>query len=124
MKSWKSMNNRSNATAGRPDSATPPGWNRLLPRRRRHSVGSFCTHRFRQWRRRTFSISARTTRFIDGNKRVGANAAITFLRVNNWTPAFGEEELVDLVLSVASGTLNKAGLTEVFESRCAPLEGL
>jgi death-on-curing protein len=62
--------------------------------------------------------------FIDGNKPVGANAAITFLRVNNWTPAFGEEELVDLVLSVASGTLNKAGLTEVFESRCAPLEGL
>ena len=40
--------------------------------------------------------------FIDGNKRVGANAAITFLLLNNWEPTFAEEELVDLVLSVAS----------------------
>jgi death on curing protein len=41
--------------------------------------------------------------FIDGNKRVGANAAITFLLMNNWEPAFAETELVDMVLSVASG---------------------
>jgi death-on-curing protein len=39
--------------------------------------------------------------FIDGNKRVGANAAITFLLMNNWEPTFSEEELADLVLSVA-----------------------
>jgi death-on-curing protein len=26
--------------------------------------------------------------FIDGNKRVGANAAITFLRMNDWEPTF------------------------------------
>jgi len=45
--------------------------------------------------------------FIDGNKRVGANA-----------PAFDEEELVDLVLSVASGTLGKPRLIEIFESHC------
>jgi death-on-curing protein len=56
--------------------------------------------------------------FIDGNKRVGANAAITFLLMNNWEPIFDEEELVDLVLSVASGGLNKARLIEIFESRC------
>ena len=62
--------------------------------------------------------------FIDGNKRVGANAAITFLLMNDWTPTFSEVELVDLVLSVASGGLNKAGLTEIFESHCAPSEGL
>ena len=42
--------------------------------------------------------------FIDGNKRVGANSAITFLLMNNWDTTFGEEELVDLVLSVASST--------------------
>jgi death-on-curing protein len=47
--------------------------------------------------------------FIDGNKRVGANAAITFLLMNNWEPIFDEKELVALVLSVASGGLNKAG---------------
>jgi death-on-curing protein len=58
--------------------------------------------------------------FIDGNKRVGANAAITFLLLNDWEPLFDERELVELVLSVASGGLGKPGLTEIFESRCRP----
>jgi len=60
--------------------------------------------------------------FIDGNKRAGANAAITFLLMNNWEPTFTEEELVDLVLSVASGILGKPRLIEIFELRCRPLE--
>ena len=59
--------------------------------------------------------------FVDGNKRVGANAAITFLLMNDWEPTFDEDELVDLVLSVASGRLGKPGLTGIFESRCKPL---
>jgi death-on-curing protein len=59
--------------------------------------------------------------FIDGNKRVGANAAVTFLLMNDWEPFFSQEELVEVVLSVASGDLGKAQLTEVFESRCKPL---
>jgi death on curing protein len=33
--------------------------------------------------------------FIDGNKRVGANAAITFLLMNIWEPTFDAEELTD-----------------------------
>ena len=61
--------------------------------------------------------------FIDGNKRVGANAAITFLLMNNWEPTFDEEELVDLVLAVAAGRLSKPRLIEIFESRCKPPEG-
>jgi len=61
--------------------------------------------------------------FLDGNKRAGANAAITFLLMNGWEPDFGEEELVDMVLSVASGLLAKADLTGIFEARCRPLEG-
>jgi death-on-curing protein len=60
--------------------------------------------------------------FIDGNKRVGANAAITFLLMNNWEPTFDEEELVDFVLSIATGELSKAELTEIFQSRCNPIE--
>lgn len=59
--------------------------------------------------------------FIDGNKRVGANAAITFLLINDWEPCFDEDELVDLVLSVASGKTSKPALTEIFESRCRPI---
>jgi len=62
--------------------------------------------------------------FIDGNKRVGANAAITFLLMNEWEPTFDEEELVDLVLSVAAGGPSKPRLIEIFESRCKPPEGL
>jgi death on curing protein len=58
--------------------------------------------------------------FIDGNKRAGANAAITFLLMNDWAPNFDELELVDLVLSVASGVLKKPELIEIFESRCTP----
>jgi prophage maintenance system killer protein len=54
--------------------------------------------------------------FIDGNKRVGANAAITFLPMNNWEPTFDEEQFVELVLSVASGGLRKARLVEIFEN--------
>jgi death on curing protein len=37
--------------------------------------------------------------FIDGNKRVGTNAAITFLLINDWEPTFDETELVGLVRS-------------------------
>ena len=54
--------------------------------------------------------------FIESNKRVGANAAITFLPMNNWEPTFAEKELVDLVLAVASGGLGKSQLIEIFES--------
>ncbi|MGA2592129.1 MAG: type II toxin-antitoxin system death-on-curing family toxin [Bryobacteraceae bacterium] len=60
--------------------------------------------------------------FLDGNKRVGANAALTFLLMNDWEPTFIPEELVDIVLSVASGTLSKVRLIEIFESRCRPLK--
>jgi len=60
--------------------------------------------------------------FIDGNKRVGANAAITFLLLNDWRPKFDADELVDLVLSVAVGRLSKKQLIETFESRCEPQE--
>ncbi|HEX4595222.1 MAG TPA: type II toxin-antitoxin system death-on-curing family toxin [Bryobacteraceae bacterium] len=46
--------------------------------------------------------------FVDGNKRAGANAAITFLFLNNWEPTLAEEELVELVLAVASSRRNRS----------------
>ena len=60
--------------------------------------------------------------FIDGNKRAGANAAITFLLMNDWEPLFEEQELVDLVLLLASSGLKKSELVETFEARCRPLQ--
>ena len=59
--------------------------------------------------------------FIDGNKRVGANAAITFLLMNDWDLLLDEAELVTLVLSVASGVMGKEELTRRFEMRCGYL---
>ncbi|MDQ1474439.1 MAG: death on curing protein [Bryobacterales bacterium] len=56
--------------------------------------------------------------FIDGNRRVGANAAITFLLMNDREPTFSEDELTELVLSVASGGLSKSELTEAFLVHC------
>src|SRR5438128_4379286 len=61
--------------------------------------------------------------FVDGNKRTGANAAITFLLINDWELDFGEDEFVDLVLSVASGTTSKSILTETLEGRCRQASG-
>jgi death-on-curing protein len=46
--------------------------------------------------------------FIDGNKRVGANAAIAFLLMNDVEPAFSEDALVELVLGVAQGQISKS----------------
>jgi death-on-curing protein len=60
--------------------------------------------------------------FVDGNKRVGANAAVTFLLVNDWEPDFEPDEFADLVLSVASGVMDKAELTARFEQHCRPAE--
>ena len=56
--------------------------------------------------------------FIDGNKRASANAAVTFLLMNDWEPMFEEEELVEVVLALASNGLSKQRLIEIFESRC------
>ena len=61
--------------------------------------------------------------FVDGNKRTGANAAITFLLINDWELDVSEDELVDLVLSVTSGAMSKSVLTETFGERCRPASG-
>jgi death-on-curing protein len=58
--------------------------------------------------------------FLDGNKRAGANAAITFLRLNDWEPTFSEEELVDTVLAVAAGKVKKRELIVFFEQHSRP----
>lgn len=60
--------------------------------------------------------------FIDGNKRVGANAAVTFLLMNGWEPLFENDEFVHIVLSVASGVMRKPALIEVFAQRCREQE--
>ena len=59
--------------------------------------------------------------FLDGNKRAGSDAAISFLFVNDLRLAMTQPDLIDLVLGVASGVIDKAKLTQCFESCCQPL---
>jgi death on curing protein len=51
--------------------------------------------------------------FIDGNKRAGAAAALTFLDLNGIEIDIDDDALVELVLSVAQGASSKADITAV-----------
>ena len=52
--------------------------------------------------------------FIDGNKRVGAVAAIVFLMVNEHDVQLTSDELESLVLDTASGKLNREQIAAAF----------
>jgi death-on-curing protein len=54
--------------------------------------------------------------FLDGNKRVGAAAAIIFLAINDVTIESDEEGLVSMTLSVAAGQAGKSEIAEFFRS--------
>lgn len=43
--------------------------------------------------------------FVDGNKRIGAHAMLVFLSLNGIELEYTQEELSDMVLNVATGTL-------------------
>jgi death-on-curing protein len=48
--------------------------------------------------------------FVDGNKRVGAVAALVFLKLNGQDVSMTNTELVDLVLAVAQGQKDKESI--------------
>jgi death-on-curing protein len=58
--------------------------------------------------------------FVDGNKRVAANTAITFLLMNDREPTFTEDVLVDIVLAVASSSMTKEDLVRFFQAYSVP----
>jgi death on curing protein len=49
--------------------------------------------------------------FVDGNKRTGVVAALVFLALNGFDFDAPEDDLAEMVLSVARGELDKAGVT-------------
>ena len=57
--------------------------------------------------------------FVDGNKRVGLEAALIFLEINNENLNASDEELVDLVLKTTAGQVGKPDIAEFFRSHCA-----
>jgi death-on-curing protein len=52
--------------------------------------------------------------FIDGNKRVGLVAALTFLFINGFTIKFNAKEIESLVMNVANGRANKEEISTFF----------
>jgi death-on-curing protein len=56
--------------------------------------------------------------FVDGNKRVGLEAALIFLEINNENLNASDEELVDLVLKTTAGQVGKREIAEFFRSHC------
>ncbi|MFM9068171.1 MAG: type II toxin-antitoxin system death-on-curing family toxin [Planctomycetota bacterium] len=56
--------------------------------------------------------------FVDGNKRVGLEAALIFLEINYKSLIANDDELVDLVLKTTAGQVGKRGITEFFRSHC------
>jgi len=58
--------------------------------------------------------------FVDGNKRVGLAAALTFLDINGYEIEAEEDELFELTDSLASGRkdISKAEIAEFFRQHC------
>lgn len=56
--------------------------------------------------------------FIDGNKRVGLEAALIFLEINDKSLIANDDELVDLVLKTTAGQIEKREIGEFFRSHC------
>ena len=54
--------------------------------------------------------------FLDGNKRVGLEAALLFLEINGITIEATNSELVELTLEVAQGVATKASVAAFFSN--------
>lgn len=50
--------------------------------------------------------------FIDGNKRIGIHAMLVFLAVNNYYLNYTQEELIEIVLNIASSKATDTDLLE------------
>jgi death-on-curing protein len=61
--------------------------------------------------------------FADGNKRVGAHAAILFLKANHFQPGFASQELAEVTLGVARGEISAEALTIWIRQRTREREG-
>lgn len=57
--------------------------------------------------------------FVDGNKRTGAAAALVFLDLNGTELNISDEALVELVLGVALGAIDKSAVAAVLRASAA-----
>ncbi len=61
--------------------------------------------------------------FIDGNKRVGLAAALTFLEANGCSCTADHDSLGDITLRTAEGRVGKSELADFFRDHSQPLGG-
>ncbi|REJ89378.1 MAG: type II toxin-antitoxin system death-on-curing family toxin [Planctomycetota bacterium] len=61
---------------------------------------------------------ARNHAFADGNKRVATVSAIVFLALNGYDLEADDDELEQIVLSVARGESDRAAVAEFFRRNC------
>ena len=50
--------------------------------------------------------------FVDGNKRIGAHVMLVFLELNGIELHYNQQELIDIILSGASGETDRQGLLQ------------
>lgn len=52
--------------------------------------------------------------FLDGNKRIGVHLTLLFLRINNISLDYTQQELINFGLAIASGKMNQTQIKEWF----------
>ena len=50
--------------------------------------------------------------FLDGNKRIGAHAMLVFLALNEIETDYSQDDLINIIMGIASGQCNYADLLE------------
>lgn len=54
--------------------------------------------------------------FVDGNKRIGTHIMLVFLGLNNILLEYEDDDLIDVILSIASGDMDDKKLREWIEN--------
>lgn len=58
--------------------------------------------------------------FIDGNKRVGLEAALVFLEINGLSLNVTDDQLIDLTLRTAQSLVSKTEIANFFRAHVSP----
>ncbi len=77
-------------------------------------VGTICTVICTKWPQPISFTLYRIIHFLDGNKRVGAATALVFLTMNGVETTMANQVLVDMVLAVAKGKMDKPAIADFF----------
>src|SRR4051812_2565162 len=59
--------------------------------------------------------------FVDGNKRTGIGAALTFLEVNGMRTSASDDVLYDAMIDIAKKRLDKPGLATILRNSTKPI---